>query len=184
MAGLKIGDVTDCEKTWSEVLTIQLRHLRLLKYRFPVIPNEDWEDLISDTVEDFMTSLRSGKLIHCQDTEVGAYTYRILWNKSADLSKRILQTQKEDDKVVEPIYLEEEPYIEKQTVVLNKNLQRLGTFCQAIIELFYSKHSSHAEICKQLDLDNENVSMQRLSRCKTKLRDLCFSDMKQMELIG
>jgi len=183
MSEFKIGELNDSEVCWKKVQNTAVKFLKLFHFKYPGISNPNWEDIFSDTVLDFWENYKNGKLVHHHDIEVGAYIYRIIRNKTSDHLKKNLIPNLDIDSSLADLDSTFFPEDIKETMflIIEKQLDSLGEICRNILRMFYFEDKSHQEILQRLNFANENISMQHLSRCRSKLRDNC---MTELELVG
>lgn len=114
------------------------------------------------------------------------YTYlysvcHFIWDRKRKKKANNTVTIPEDSGLTIEEDLEENILQRERHLIFKQNFQKLGQFCQQILQLFFAKKNM-TEIAKVLDLKNEHTARTRKYRCQKELEKLVRSDVRYLEI--
>ncbi len=144
--------------------------------------NEDAKDVFHDAL---MVIYQKAQLPDFQLTSQ-FYTYlhsicHFIWDRKKKKKSNNAVTISEDFRLIDVTNIEEDILKREKYLILQENFQKLGSFCQQLLELFFAKESMEF-IAQKLNLKNEHTARNRKYRCQKKLEEFVRSDARYKEL--
>ena len=115
------------------------------------------------------------------------YTYlhsiaHFIWDRKKKKKSNNAVTISEDFRLIDVTNIEEDILKREKYRIFQDNFQKLGSFCQQLLELFFAKENMEF-IAQKLDLKNEHTARNRKYRCQKKLEELVRADARYKESI-
>jgi len=115
------------------------------------------------------------------------YTYlhsicHFIWDRKKKKKSNNSVTIEEDIGLIDVTNIEADILKREKHRIFKENFQKLGSFCQELLNLFFAKKSMEF-IAQQLELKNEHTARNRKYRCQKELEKLVRSDIRYKEMV-
>jgi RNA polymerase sigma factor (sigma-70 family) len=145
---------------------------------------EEAQDIYQASIITLYENIHSEKLLHLNGT-IKTYLFAIGKNKAMELRRHEKKINTHSD--VEEIELEdikdwEKDKRERDLVLVERSLKKLGEPCKTMLELYYLHGMGLEELAKHLNYRNANTIKNLKCRCLAKLRELMVEESKQVDI--